>query len=327
MVNLLGASRFTTDKVGEEMVGWTQQEIAEHPDITVIQSAISKIMKKFDTEQIHNHFYVSHKEVDKIAEMFDIDEQTAWAILLENKDDIERFKIFGKKEYGNEQPRLSDYWTFFASTKDPRIGIDYEGHLFGQEVMNIIYRYSKQGDLVVDPMVGGGATIDACLVMGRKCRAYDINPEISGRRDVVQHDAREELPQKAQDCSLILLDPPYYKKNEREYECEEFTENRDKFIENMKKVASVCFNALKQDGYLAFIYGQYIDHENEENSILNFHLCRLFEEIGFKSILKIQSPLSFNTQWRGDTINNAKNYQPWRILPVSRDWNIFKKKN
>ncbi|MCL0050571.1 hypothetical protein M1N22_01795 [Dehalococcoidia bacterium] len=64
------------------MVGWTQQEIAEHPDITVIQSAISKIMKKFDTEQIHNHFYVSHKEVDKIAEMFDIDEQIAWAILL-----------------------------------------------------------------------------------------------------------------------------------------------------------------------------------------------------------------------------------------------------
>ncbi|MCL0093011.1 hypothetical protein M1N92_05080 [Dehalococcoidia bacterium] len=64
------------------MVGWTQQEIAAHPDITVIQSAISEITKKFDTEQICNHFYVSHKEVDKIAEMFDIDEQTAWAILL-----------------------------------------------------------------------------------------------------------------------------------------------------------------------------------------------------------------------------------------------------
>lgn len=66
------------------------QEIAAHPDITVkTHQAISEIAKKLGTQQICNHFYISHKEADKIAEMFDIDEQTAWAILLEGQDDEE----------------------------------------------------------------------------------------------------------------------------------------------------------------------------------------------------------------------------------------------
>lgn len=308
------------------LMGWTSQEIGNMVGITdsAVRMAVSEL-KQFNLLTIKSDFYEKNKSAESIAEYYHLDSPLTWAILLEGKDNIERFKIFGKKEYGSEQPKLSDYWAFYAGKKDPRLGIEYEGHLFGQEVMNIIYRYSKQGDLVVDPMAGGGVTIDTCLAMGRKCRAYDINPEISGRRDIEQHDAREKLPQRAQNCDLIILDPPYYKKKEEEYGCEEFTEDRDKFIENMRSVASSCFAALKKGGYLALIYSQYIDYENEKDSILNLDLCKLFEEVGFRNILKIQSPLSFDTQWKPHSVNRAKEYSPWRILPVSRDWDIFKK--
>ncbi len=47
--------------------------VADHPDVTVNdRSAISKIMKKLDTQQIHTLFYESHKEVDKIADHPDV---------------------------------------------------------------------------------------------------------------------------------------------------------------------------------------------------------------------------------------------------------------
>ncbi len=53
------------------------QEIADHPNVTVKQQQVSNITKNIDTGKIGNLFYESGKPVDKIAEMFDLDEQTA----------------------------------------------------------------------------------------------------------------------------------------------------------------------------------------------------------------------------------------------------------
>ena len=303
------------------LLGWTYEEIAKRVGLSG-KSGVAERFRNLDTK-LFEHQYRSGIPPEKIASFYNFDEALVWAILLEGKDDIEGFKLFGKEEYSNTQPKLSDYWMF--TKRDPRLGVDYEGNLPGQQIMNIIYRYSKQGDLVVDPMAGGGTTVDACLVMNRKCRAYDIDPTKSERKDIKQHDAREELPPRAEGCDLIILAPPYYKKKEEEYECGEFTEDRDTFIGNIGKVALSCFNALRKGGYLAFVYGQYIDYENEENSILGCHLHKKFDEVGFKSVLNIQAPLSLHTQWDDYDIERAKEYQPWRILPVSRDWYIFKK--
>jgi len=286
------------------LLGWTQEEIGRV--IGVGQSAAAKIMKNLDSELFHNE-YRSGLSPEQIAEQHNLDEPLVWAILLEGKDDIERFKLFGKSEYGNDQPKLSDYWKF--AKRDPRLGqANYPGNLYGQEAMNIIYRFSRQGDLVVDPMAGGGVTVDACLILNRRCRAYDIDPSKSGRKDIEQHDALQEFPPRAQNCDLIILDPPYYKKKEREYECFEFTKDRETYLNNLAIVARNCYQALKENGYLALLHGQYIDYDDEEASILNSHLARLFEEVGFRHILTIESPLD-----------------PWRILPVTKDWYIFKK--
>ncbi|GAI85469.1 unnamed protein product, partial [marine sediment metagenome] len=263
------------------------------------KTGVSKMLKNFNTNLFQQE-YASGLTPEKIATNHNLTQALVWAILLEGKNDLERFKLFGNKDYGtNEegdpQPRLSDYWMFTKG--DPRLGKqDYEGRLFGQQVINILYHYSRLGDLVVDPMAGGGVTVDACLVMNRRCRAYDIDPTKSERKDIEQHDAREEYPKRAKPCDLIILDPPYYKKKEREYD-REFTENRGKFIENMGRVAQNCFDALKKGGYLAFIFGQYIDQENEEGSILGWgELCERFTRLGFKGVLGVYTPLSFDTQ-------------------------------
>ena len=90
-------------------------------------------------------------------------------------DDLERFNAFGKKGYNNDTPKIFNIWRFPA--RDKRLGIKYPGNISGQISMNLLYYYTNIGDMIIDPMAGGGSTVDACLVMGRKCFAYDIDPQ------------------------------------------------------------------------------------------------------------------------------------------------------
>ena len=301
------------------LLGWAEREISE----VIGVKNTHDVLENFNTKLFLQE-YRSGLTPEKIATNYNLDEALVWAILLEGKNDIERFKLFGNSRYGNEQPEMSDYWKF--AERDPRLGqANYPGNLYGQEAMNIIYRFSRQGDLVIDPMAGGGTIIDACLILGRRCRASDINPAKSERHDIEMHNALEPLPDRTKECHLVILDPPYFKKKETEYGCDEFTKDRDTFLNNMKVVAQNCHNILKQGGYLALLYGQYLDYDNEFASILSFDLATCIVELNFRPVLCIQSPLTFNNQWHGSAIEKAKQYNPWRILPVSKDWLVFKK--
>jgi DNA modification methylase len=98
----------------------------------------------------------------------------SWAIILNGKSDLERLATFGKSEYSDDSPRHYNLWIF--SLIDKRLGTDHPGRLACQVMLNLLYYYTKQRDLVVDPMARRGVTVDCCLVMDRRCRAYDINP-------------------------------------------------------------------------------------------------------------------------------------------------------
>jgi hypothetical protein len=43
------------------------------------------------------------------------------------------------------------------------------GRIPAQLVAHILYFFSEPGDLVLDPMAGGGVCADTCLAMGRRC--------------------------------------------------------------------------------------------------------------------------------------------------------------
>jgi len=76
-------------------LGWTQEEIGEK--VGLDRSTISKIVKKFDIEEIHN-FYEREGDIQKTAEHFGLDVITAWAAVLQGKDDRKRFELFGKEK-------------------------------------------------------------------------------------------------------------------------------------------------------------------------------------------------------------------------------------
>ena len=41
---------------------------------------------------------------------------------------------------------------------------------------HLIFQYTSEGDVVLDPMAGSGTTSLECLLSNRECHSYDINP-------------------------------------------------------------------------------------------------------------------------------------------------------
>jgi adenine-specific DNA-methyltransferase len=81
----------------------------------------------------------------------------------------------------------------------------YEGATPPWVVWNLLTRYTREDDLVVDPFCGGGTTLDVAQSLGRKSLGYDLNPV---RPDIVRADARD-LPLAAEQVDFLFMDPPY----------------------------------------------------------------------------------------------------------------------
>ena len=82
---------------------------------------------------------------------------------------------------------------------------NYQGATPSYVIWNLLMRYTKEGDMVVDPMCGSGTTIDVCNDLHRKCLGYDIHPY---RADIMKADARN-LPCKSNSADFVFIDPPY----------------------------------------------------------------------------------------------------------------------
>ena len=72
-------------------------------------------------------------------------------------------------------------------------------------IWNLLERYTREGDLVLDPFCGGGTTLDVAAQLGRRAAGFDVSPR---RADIRRGDARE-LPLEDGCADFIFMDPPY----------------------------------------------------------------------------------------------------------------------
>ncbi len=82
---------------------------------------------------------------------------------------------------------------------------NYAGATPSWVIWQLLMRYTRENDLVVDPMCGSGTTIDVARDVGRRALGYDLAPS---RPDIFRADARK-IPLEDSKADFVFVDPPY----------------------------------------------------------------------------------------------------------------------
>lgn len=115
---------------------------------------------------------------------------------------------------------------------------------------NLLQRYTKKKDLVVDPFAGSGTTLDVANDLQRKALGYDLQPQ---HPRVFRADARN-LPLEDGKADFVFMDPPYG--NNLKYsgkpECiGELAATDPAYFEALEQVFVEVDRILRPDRYLA----------------------------------------------------------------------------
>ena len=154
-------------------------------------------------------------------------------------------------------------------------------------IWNLLQRYTKEGDLVVDPMCGSGTTYDVATELNRKVKCFDLNIV---RNEVKKADARK-LPLKDSIVDFVFIDSPYsdnikYSDDDKcigKISCE-----KEKFFEELEKVAIEIKRILKENKYMAWLIGdQWIKKKFTPTGFLLFNrLIKHFEAVDIISVTR-----------------------------------------
>jgi adenine-specific DNA-methyltransferase len=82
---------------------------------------------------------------------------------------------------------------------------NYTGATPSWVIWQLLMRYTRAGDTILDPMCGSGTTLDVCADLDRKGVGFDLAPT---RDDIAPADARK-IPLTKESVDFAFIDPPY----------------------------------------------------------------------------------------------------------------------
>lgn len=195
----------------------------------------------------------------------------------------------------------------------------YRGNWSPYIPRNIILRYSKEGDVILDQFVGGGTTLVEAKLLNRNIIGLDINDEPLERcrekcnflRDNVgqvtieKGDARNLVNIGDESIDSICTHPPYANiiKYSEDIPGDLSHCKLSDFLVEMKEVAKESYRVLKKDKFCAILMG---DMRQKGHVIpLGYSVMNLFEEAGFKTkeiIIKEQHNCRATGYWKTNSI-------------------------
>ena len=153
---------------------------------------------------------------------------------------------------------------------------NYKGATPSYVIWNLLMRYTRPGDVVVDPFCGSGTTIDVCHDLKRKGVGFDIAPF---RRDIKQADARH-LPLKAKTVDFVFADPPYstHLKYSGHPQCiGELDAASPEYYKAMERSIAEAYRVLKNRRYFA-LYVSDSYRKDEPFCPIGFELFNLMKQ-------------------------------------------------
>ena len=218
----------------------------------------------------------------------------------------------------NFELETNTVWAFSDRGKWATHDAKYRGNCSPYIPRNIILRYSKEGDTVLDPFVGGGTTAVEAKLTNRNFIGFDINSgavELSRKKCDFQFDTTalstidvadaRKLPLNDNSVDLICAHPPYA-------DIIHYSENIEgdlsllpikDFLFEMGKVADEFHRVLKKDKFCAILMGDM--RKKGMVQPLAFETMRVFELSGFKTkeiIIKEQHNCKATGYWKTNSI-------------------------
>jgi DNA modification methylase len=132
---------------------------------------------------------------------------------------------------------------------------EYAGATPSWVIWQLLQRYTRENDLVVDPMCGSGTTLDVARDLKRRGLGYDLTPR---RPDIFKADARR-LPLEDGKADLVFVDPPYSTHIEYSRDAADMgrldaggsgADEGRAYFEAMERVIAECHRVLKNRRYM-----------------------------------------------------------------------------
>lgn len=241
-----------------------------------------------------------------------------------------RIKLGEKKKIKKIQPKDFELegttiWSFPHRGDWATHQGNYRGNWAPQIPRNLILRYTKENDIVLDQMVGSGTTLIECKLLNRYGIGIDINPDaIMLTRDRLNFDyttlnstnttqrtfvgdARNLNLIDDESIDLISTHPPYaniipYSKNKPDGDLS-YVYGIDEFIKEMEKVAKESYRVLKPDKYCAILIGD--TRRNKHYVPIAYKTMEAFLNTGFllkEDIIKHQWQCKATGFWKKQSI-------------------------
>lgn len=166
--------------------------------------------------------------------------------------------------------------------KKPKGNNKFQGVTPAFVIWNMVQRYTKPGDLVVDPMAGSGTTIDVCEEEGRNVIGYDINPQ---HPKVIKNDSRK-IPLEDNSVDMVFIDPPYgdnVNYSDDPADIGKISAEDPKFYEELEKVAREVYRILKPGKISGWLIGdQWVKRRFTPVGFKIYQM--LTEKVGFEPV-------------------------------------------
>lgn len=220
----------------------------------------------------------------------------------------------------NFELEMTTHWSFPNHGNWATHNSKWRGNWSPYIPRNIILRYSKEGDLILDQFAGGGTTLVEAKLLSRDIIGVDVNDTAlncckektdfehngaDGKVYLHKGDARnlDFIPDNSID--LICTHPPYadiikYSENIKE---DMSLLNVKDFLAEMEKVAAESYRILKKDKFCAILMG---DTRKKGCMVpMSFEVMKIFENAGFKIkeiIIKEQHNCKATGYWKTNSV-------------------------
>ncbi len=200
---------------------------------------------------------------------------------------------------------------------------DWRGNWAPEVARNLILRYSKENDHLLDCMIGGGTTAIEAKILNRHITCVDVNDEALERtKKSLEFEVENGVKQRIRKCDarnmdfikdeeidFVLTHPPYadiikYSEGKIKEDLSGIHEI-DAFTNEMEKVAKEIYRVLKKGKYCAILMGD--TRRNKMYQPLAFKVMERFLKRGFvlkEDIIKKQH----NCKATGFWVNKSKDF-------------------